>query len=405
MPSSPLKVTMINAEWLPVPPVLGGPIEETLYQTAIAIQNPKFTVISPWVDALKESDSYPKDIFYHVDIESEKKHIKSILGNHHLSVLENDSNARYFSYLNGVTHLLKKLDPDIIQIHNRSDFIPYFLQEFPKKSLIAYMHNQPTGTGSLLAPKWIKLLDHLVFVSHALEHQYVKQYPESRHKTTVIYNSIDTDIWNPNCTKKNKIQEIRKKYDLKQERTVLFMGRLIYEKGISFLIEAIKLVRRSLPDVKLLIAGSPLFKAVSNNPFLRKLKQSVASLRDTVVFTGYIDHCQTPHLYAVADITVAPSLCAEGFGKVVAESMATGTPVIGSRMGAIPEIIDHKVNGILIDDPTDIKLLAQNIINILKSARTRNRMGIAARQKVVSHFSPSTRIANLETFYKNLEHR
>ena len=397
-----MKVTMINAEWLPIPPVLGGAVEETIFETALAIRDPELTAISPWHDLIHTLPTCPKEIFHHVHISKQEEKIKELLQDQFPPKMQNPKSARYFYYLNGMTDLLLKINPDIIQIHNRAEFIPYLLKEFPQKRLIVYMHNQPRFAGPALS-ETIEAIEHLICVSHYLAECYHKAYPRCTEKTTVIHNSVDTNAWHPNLKNAEETENIRRTYNLIPNHTLLFVGRIIHEKGIEQLIEAMTIVKRLIPKVKLIIAGSPFYNVVTTNAFSNRLKKKASSLDDTIIFADYVDHEKTPYLYAAADITVFPSLWDEPFGKVITESMASGTPVIGSKRGAIPELIEHNQTGILVDDPQNVNDLASHIVELLQNKEKRTAIGQAARQKAENSFSKSIRLKRLQTFYKTIE--
>ena len=123
-----MKITMIHSEWFPVPPVLGGPIAQTLFETAVSIHDPAITVISPWSDALEGLEISPTGIFHHVDIEAQSEKVMQTLGNRLPSGLKTGAAARSFHYLNGVTDLLLDLNPDVIQVHNRPEYVPYLVK-------------------------------------------------------------------------------------------------------------------------------------------------------------------------------------------------------------------------------------------------------------------------------------
>ena len=157
------------------------------------------------------------------------------------------------------------------------------------------------------------------------------------------------------------------------------------------------------PILTRVLGGSPFFGAVSDDPFLWALKRRASQMGDAVVFTGYVDHSRTPHFYAAADVTAAPSLCNEAFGKVIVESMASGVPVISSRRGGIPEVVDDGVDGILMDDPRDVNSLARHIVALLEDADRRRQMGAAARRKAVERFAKPIRLGRVRAFYRFLE--
>jgi glycosyltransferase involved in cell wall biosynthesis len=100
---------------------------------------------------------------------------------------------------------------------------------------------------------------------------------------------------------------------------------------------------------------------------------------------------------AAADLFVMPTLY-EPFGMVIAEAMASGLPVITSRLAGAGELIDHKVDGVLLDEPTDPAAIAQQIIPLLREPELATQMGQLARRKV-EHYSWDYVVRETEAVY------
>ncbi|MFT5367967.1 MAG: spore coat protein SA [Candidatus Latescibacterota bacterium] len=396
-----MHVTMVNAPLLPVPPVLGGPIERTLYETALAIDQPKMTVISPWRKEVANWEDVPEGVFYHVDRNAQARKVRDVLGEHLPDELQDRRRAGHFYYLNGVTDLLEDLNPDVVQVHNDVEAMAYLAKQFSNKKKILYMHNEPRYGGDQTAV-CARVCDHFIFVSHYLADRFCKHFPECVARSQVIYNSIDVDAFCPELKTLKKTKAIRKQFALKPNRTLLFVGRTVPVKGLHCLLDAMPLVLDVLPDARLVVAGSPLFGAVAENDYLRRLKRQAEKLGHSVVFTGFVDPEALPYYYAAADVSVAPSMWGEPFGKVVAEAMASGIPVVGSDRGAIPELVDDGQMGLLVDDPKDSETLAGCLVDLLKDENRRKEMGKMARKKAVREFATDVRMKKLRVFYKSI---
>lgn len=153
-------------------------------------------------------------------------------------------------------------------------------------------------------------------------------------KINVISNGI-------NLTNFNGIErdyDFRRQYALDNEKIILYMGRLVYEKGIQHLIEAMPKILNGYNDAKLIIAGK--------GGMLDELKQeaNALGLGDKVYFTGYLDSKQVQKMYKCADVAVFPSTY-EPFGIVALEAMLAGVPTVVSDVGGLNEIVDHGVTG------------------------------------------------------------
>ncbi len=397
-----MNLAMVNGELLPVPPVLGGAIEHTLFETVRSLGRSGMSVISAWARELDGIDLDPASTFYHVDLQEQEQRVLRALSGNLPAGLEDGVAARAFYYLNGVSDLLSQLDPDVIQVHNRPDFMPFLLRQFPQKRHILYMHNDPGYWEEKLRVS-VAGIHKLVFVSRFLAQDFIRKFPNQASKAVVVYNSVDTNRWHPRLKTDSRTNAVRQQYNLPEGRTVLFVGRTVAPKGIQCLLPAMDLVRRSMPGVKLVIAGSPMFGAVHSNSFLEELKKIAGLMGDTVVFTGYVERDQTPYLYAAADVVVTPSVWHEPFGKVVVEAMASGVPVVGSGFGAIPEILQDGVTGLLVRNPADVQGLAGKILDLLSDLARRKTMGMEARRRAVARFSMPVRMARLQEFYASLE--
>jgi glycosyltransferase involved in cell wall biosynthesis len=167
-------------------------------------------------------------------------------------------------------------------------------------------------------------------------------------------------------------------------KTVLFVGRLIAWKGISNLIKAIKIVQSKNCHVELIIIGEGPKRFE-----LEKLANEL-SISSNTHFYGNINREKLYQSYKSADVLVLPSTIVdgqtEGLGVVLLEAMASGTPVIGSNTGGIPDIIEDGVNGLLVT-PGDPQALADAIIRILENPDLAERFRKAGQETVRDRFS------------------
>lgn len=214
---------------------------------------------------------------------------------------------------------------------------------------------------------------------------------------------MDIDIWHPALKRHPQTQHLQKKYGLHKTHTALFAGRIHPGKGIHFLLEAADRIRQKWPTFKLLILGKPGHKKETGIAYLNALKKYASRMSGAVEFIGHVEHATTPYYYAASNMVIAPSIFEEGFCKSVAEAMSTGVPVIASRHGAFPELIDHSQSGFLIDSPQNIAQIAQYMNQILNNEQLQNRMGEAARNTIETHFTKTLRIKKLKTLYAQLQ--
>ncbi len=170
----------------------------------------------------------------------------------------------------------------------------------------------------------------------------------------------------------------------REPNTVLFAGRLVEKKGVSYLIDAIARLRGQGRDVALRIAG--------NGPELEGLRAQAQRLGITsaVDFIGAVDHTRLADLYRRASVAVVPSVVAasgdqEGFGLVIVEAMGCECPVVASRLPAIGDIAIDGETALLVP-PADPEALADAIATVLDDPAAATRRAKAARARVVEHF-------------------
>ena len=168
-------------------------------------------------------------------------------------------------------------------------------------------------------------------------------------------------------------------------RYIIYAGRLSPEKGISTLLEAASL----LPDIEFRIAG--------DGP-LRAVLESCAP--PNVRFEGWINKADLSALYREARLAVVPSICYETFGLSAADAMAHGLPVIASRLGALPEVIDHMLTGVLFE-PGDTQDLAAKIRTLWDDLEIVHRMGSEGSRKVIREYSTEVYFHRLMAIYQS----
>ncbi|HUQ89364.1 MAG TPA: glycosyltransferase family 4 protein [Vicinamibacterales bacterium] len=157
---------------------------------------------------------------------------------------------------------------------------------------------------------------------------------------------------------------------------IVNVGALVGHKGQKYLIDAMPLVLREVPDAHLIIFGEGDLRA----PLEKQVKQLALTKR--VLLPGFREDVMS--LMKSADLFVMPSVT-EGLGSAVLDAMAMGHAVVGTRAGGIPEAVIPEETGLLVE-PGDVKDLAQAIIRLLKDADLRKQFGDAGRERVAEHF-------------------
>ncbi len=194
--------------------------------------------------------------------------------------------------------------------------------------------------------------------------------------------------------------QLAKKLEINEgSKKILFVGRLVPEKGIFDLLNAFSLLLKRVENVEFLIVGS----GSSNNLF--QIKQLAARLKilDRVKYIGKIEYSLMPQIHNLADVFCLPSIptktWAEQFGFSIVEAMACGKPVISTHSGSIPEIVKDRVTGILVK-PKEPQGLSFALEELLLDESKRENLGKNARNWVLSEFEANKVAAKLAEIYQ-----
>ena len=162
-----------------------------------------------------------------------------------------------------------------------------------------------------------------------------------------------------------------------------FVGRISPEKGVDTLVEA----ARSLPEISFKAAGA-----------FDGMKALVAESPENFEFLGPVKHEKISEFYKSSRAVVLPSIWFEGFPMILLEAMLQGKPVIASRIGGIPEIVDDGKTGLLFE-PGNHEDLARKIKKLWDNPELCRKMGQAGREKVLKEYSPEKYYSRLMGVY------
>ena len=261
----------------------------------------------------------------------------------------------------------------VVNVHYPSAMFGYFAvcrRILPKLRLVVSVHGtdllSPSGRPKALDPVLDFLLrsaDSIIAPSHGFAHQC--EFPAKlRRALHVIHNGVDQAEFSPGA---------RRDPDL-----VLTVASLDVWKGLDVLIRAFARARRERDGLTLVIAGEG-----PERTSLERLARE-HGLQDHVAFLGYVDRPTLARLLASCTVFVLPSR-SEPFGIVVAEALAAGAPVIATRVGGIPEILDDGRDGVLVP-PDDDRALAESLVRMLDDDAFRDELSERGPARVSSAF-------------------
>lgn len=208
-------------------------------------------------------------------------------------------------------------------------------------------------------------------------------------KVKTIYNGIDVDLYKLNQTERCKIRQELEIGD--HQMIVGAVGNLYPVKGHTFLIKACALVIKDFPSVMFLIAG--------RGELLEELQREAIELKveRNVIFLGFREDISS-FLHAI-DIFALPSL-SEGLSLALLEAMAAEKPVVATKVGGNPEVVQEGETGFLVP-PEDPRFLARCLLILLQNRSLTNTLGAAGRKRVESFFSLQNMVACYQALYNS----
>ncbi|NPV79455.1 MAG: glycosyltransferase family 4 protein [Firmicutes bacterium] len=230
----------------------------------------------------------------------------------------------------------------------------------------------------------------VICCSHYMADELKRIFSLPEDKIDVIPNGVDLGP----APDQEYIHQVRLRYARPEERLVFYVGRLVYEKGVHVLLDAVPGVLAEMPNVKFVVAGDGYYAG--------SLREKAANmgLGGNVIFTGRIDDQERDALYAAADVAVFPSLY-EPFGIVALEAMARGTPVVASDTGGLAEVVRHGETGVKVY-PGNAGSLAWGIKRVLSDPGFRDYISRRGREDALDRFTWDSVGASTRSVYQRI---
>jgi len=235
------------------------------------------------------------------------------------------------------------LDRKIIEVHNRPYLFNYLTDKIKNLPVILYYHNDPqTMKGSKLIEERKKIIRKaagIIFVSNYIKRRFLDGIEEKPNNLYVLPNSLDKNILAKN----------------KKQKEVLFVGKLVPEKGAHLYVESTKQLAKQFLNWNFIIIGSSKSR-LSNRVSLyeKNIVNSFLKIGNNAKYFGFLPNRKVKQIMQKASIIVVPSIWNEPFGLTALEGISNRLAVISSRVGGLVDIV--KERGILIKDITNNKI-------------------------------------------------
>ncbi|MBU0881006.1 MAG: glycosyltransferase family 4 protein [Candidatus Omnitrophica bacterium] len=254
--------------------------------------------------------------------------------------------------------------------------------------------NQKMTRRIIMAESYLSTFtDKIIALTELEKRDYLKSKVAREDKVAVIYQGLELDKYA--CDWKDKVV-LKRSFNINAGEDVIGMvGRLETVKGPGYFIEMAAKVISKFPKTKFIIAGEGSLRAALEE------KTGRLGIRGNVIFAGWRD--DIPEILSILDVLVMPSLN-EAVGISAIEAQAEGVSVVASRVGGIPEIVQDRVTGLLVN-PTDPDALAEAVTELISDKDKRVRMGRSGKLWVRGKFAAGEMIDKISSLYAELSNK
>ena len=295
---------------------------------------------------------------------------------------------RYFVYIRKNNFDLVHLNNTVLRNHN-------WMLAAKLAGVKCVTHERGINTSFPFLSRFFgKHIDAIICISASVENNLVARGMDFGHLVK-IHNGIDPE----RVQAKLSAIKIREQYGiLESDKVIGVVGNIREWKGQEVIVRATAEIKKKIPTIKCLIIGDT---ANSESSYLERLKTIIKDLdiEENIIFTGYQSNV-SDHMNAM-DIVVHTSILPEPFGRVLIEAMALSKPLIGSRDGAVVEIIDEGKTGLMFE-PGNSADLAQAITSLLEKPEYARELGINGRTRLDEEFHINKNIEKTQNMYQSL---
>lgn len=287
---------------------------------------------------------------------------------------------------------------DIVHILNLPQFAPIIRALNPKAKIILHLEAQwLMGMNPSSVGRWLRSVDRVIGCSDFVTDQIRVRFPKVASRCATVYNGVNVDLFMPN-------ERAEKPTGAKR---LLYVGLIAAHKGLHVLLDALPAILKRFPGTRLYMVGPPaelpldwlptlgeraamakLLPFFDGKGYRSHLKEQIArlNLADSIEFPGNFPQYALARWYRQADVFIFPTVCNDAFGMPAAEAMAAELPVVASRIGGLPEVIEHGKTGLLVP-PDEPSALADAVIHLLEDENLRRSMGKAGRKRALQNFT------------------
>ncbi len=339
-------ICLIGSCELPIPAVYGGAIETLV--TLLAEQNEieqkvEFIVVTNYVEEayrLAQRYRHTRFICLNRDEKVDKKindkidFVRAVLRFFSRGWFVLPLRWKHFELKRN--RKLRKLEADYI-VAEGGTYLSFleFARKFGKERIFVHIHHEMFAD-----KKMDDIFGNAIGVSSFALNQYMKNSSMPIEKGKVVYNCIDEELFMQKVPENDK-KEVRLKHGFREEDfLVIYSGRLVPEKGVKELIDAVLSLQEK--SIRLLIVGGIRSALGGESDYYYEIMDMVKGSNGKVVYGGYVENVRMASYYQAADVQVVPSVWEEVAGLVTIEGMMSGIPLIVTKSGGMIEYVDDE---------------------------------------------------------------
>lgn len=368
---------------LPLPPSKGGAVETLVQQIVDENEkNPQFNIV---VLTTKDEESEAKARGY--------RYTKYVRFRRHLW-----RNRFYFRYVKAMNMLgrkhiqfisgeKKESTKYLMKNHHKFDLIidEGGVEEFvygdkiiPFDKRVLHMHGIDQSS-----VKNASKVKYVFCISHFCTEQWISETGMKKENVYDLINFLNTDELRRKPDE-GELTRLREVFEINDDTFVLlFSGRLIAEKGLLELIQAVNLIDDA--NLLLIVLGGAYYSYNKETPYIKQCRQLANASRSRVLFTGYVDHGELFKYHALADAAVVPSRWEEPAGLVILEAQGAGNAVIATDAGGIPEVLGEGCGILVRNDDAIVDRLKKAILEFMNHPELCRSSGEAGIQYSMEH--------------------
>jgi spore coat protein SA len=396
------RALVISPGVLPLPPVLGGAVENLIARLHPALCEEwemEYISVKPPPHNLQKLKDWSQARFHYIES------IDPLRDFTEENQFELHECAGWQEYLEFCVRVSRERLPCLIHIHNEAHLIAPLRRVLPSVRLLLHVNDEVVTRMHRDELQQLSLSCDCIL---ACSEYIAKQMNESFNAAgirpppmRVFYNFVDVDEYSPAAVKAGEVAELRRRLDLGPGPLLLFVGRMIEQKGPHLALQAFRRVLPSHPGAHVLFVGAPWYSRQNQSPFVELLRSEAIPIADRVRFAGYVDHTQMPVYYALANVVCAPSIWDDPSPFVAYEAQAMARPLVTSRRGGIPEIVQDRVTARCIDVFNTL-LFAQILDDWFRYPELAREVGEAGRARVQDRFDLHRAQREIATIYSDL---